>query len=161
MTRSVFLSFDYDDNWRVQKIMRMGALTDTIAFTYQDWEEVKRKTDTAIEKWIHDQMKYTKAVIVLVGPETASSRWVRYEITKAWNDKRPLLGVRIHALLDRNNRPGRPGANPFQRVPLKGGGTLADHVELIDPAGADSKAVYADIEANLQKWVDTRARTRA
>ena len=103
MPKSVFYSFQYEpDNWRVQKVVQMGAVTGGAAFTAQDWEKVRRQSDAAIEKWIHDQMKYTKAVIVLVGETTANSRWVDYEIRKAWDDGRPLLGVRIHRL--ENNR---------------------------------------------------------
>ena len=95
MAQSVFFSFQYEpDNWRVQQVMNMGAISGGSAFTPQDWESVRYKTDAAIEKWIHDQMLYTKAVIVLVGATTSKSRWVKHEIIKGWNDKRPLLGGR-------------------------------------------------------------------
>ena len=135
MAQSVFFSFEYEpDNWRVQKVMNMGAVTGGSAFTPQDWEAVRYKTDAAIEKWIHDQMLYTKAVIVLVGATTASSRWVRHEIVKAWNDKRPLLGVRIHGLSDKDGYTAAAGANPFGAISLKSGGTLADYVTLVIPS---------------------------
>lgn len=80
MTQSVFFSFQYDpDNWRVQQVMNMGAVSGGSAFSPQDWEAVRYKTDAAIEKWIHEQMNYTKAVIVLVGATTSKSRWVRHD----------------------------------------------------------------------------------
>lgn len=161
MTQPVFFSFQYDpDNWRVQQVMNMGAVSGGSAFSPQEWEAVRYKTDAAIEKWIHEQMNYTKAVIVLVGATTSQSRWVKYEITKAWNDKRPLLGVRIHGLRDRNGDTASCGANPFASISLKGGGTIADHVELINPTGGDSKAVYRDIENNLEGWVNHHAYRR-
>lgn len=162
MAQSVFFSFEYEpDNWRVQKVMNMGAVTGGSAFTPQDWEAVRYKTDAAIEKWIHDQMLYTKAVIVLVGATTASSRWVRHEIVKAWNDKRPLLGVRIHGLSDKDGYTAAAGANPFGAISLKSGGTLADYVTLVIPSGGDSKAVYSDINNNLESWVSNRAYKRS
>lgn len=123
MTQSVFFSFQYVlDNWRVQQVMNMGAISGGSAFTPQDWEEVRYKTDTAIEKWIHEQMCYTKAVIVLVGATTSKSRWVNHEITKAWNDKRPLLGVRIHGLQDKDGYTASYGSNPFSSISMTGGG---------------------------------------
>lgn len=162
MAQSVFFSFEYEpDNWRVQKVMNMGAVTGGSAFTPQDWEAVRYKTDSAIEKWIHDQMLYTKAVIVLVGATTASSRWVRHEIVKAWNDKRPLLGVRIHGLSDKDGYTAAAGANPFEAISLKSGGRLADYVTLVTPSGGDSKAVYGDINNNLESWVSNRAYKRS
>lgn len=162
VAQSVFFSFEYEpDNWRVQKVMNMGAVTGGSAFSAQDWEAVRFKTDAAIEKWIHDQMLYTKAVIVLVGSTTANSRWVRHEIVKAWNDKRPLLGVRIHGLTDKDGRTARAGSDPFAAITMKSGRPLADHVSLINPAGGDSKAVYNDILNNLETWVNTRAYKRS
>ena len=68
MTKSVFFSFQYEpDNWRVQQVMKIGAISGDSAFTPQDWEAVRRNTDNAIKNWIHRQMRYTSAVIVLVG----------------------------------------------------------------------------------------------
>lgn len=141
--------------------MKMGAISGGSAFTPQDWEAVRFKTDAAIEKWIHEQMKYTKAVIVLVGSTTADSRWVRHEIVKAWNDKRPLLGVRIHNLHDKDGNSAVLGANPFSGIALKNGGTIADYVPLIDPAGSDSKSVYKTIQDNLESWVNNSAYKRS
>lgn len=158
MAQSVFFSFEYEpDNWRVQQVMNMGAISGGSAFTPQDWEAVRYKTDAAIEKWIHQQMAYTKAVIVLVGATTADSRWVKHEIIKGWNDNRPLLGVRIHNLLDRNGYTSTWGDDPFAAIPMQGGGTMADYVEVINPGGGDSKAVYRTIQDNLEDWVKYRA----
>jgi hypothetical protein len=162
MSQSVFFSFQYDpDNWRVQQVMNMGAITGGSVFSPQDWEAVRYKTDAAIEKWINEQMNYTKAVIVLVGATTSKSRWVKHEIIKAWNDKRPLLGIRIHGLLDKDGYTAPSGSNPFASISMRNGGTIGDFVDLIDPAGNDSKAVYRDIEKNLENWVRCRAFKRS
>lgn len=162
MTKSVFYSFQYEpDNWRVQQVMNIGAISGGSAFTPQDWEAVRYETDTAIENWIHEQMNYTKAVIVLVGSTTADSHWVDYEIRKAWNEKRPLLGVRIHKLHDKDGDSTTLGVNPFSKISLQNGGTIADYVSLIDPIGFDSKSVYKDIQDNLENWVENRAYKRS
>lgn len=154
MAKSVFFSFDYDrDNWRVQQVMNMGAVEGGSAFTPQDWESVRFKTDAAIEKWIQDQMAWTRAVIVLVGQQTADSKWVRHEIAKAWDDKRPLVGVRIHGLKSADGYVDTAGANPFEKVTLQGGGTVADYVTLHTPAGSVSTEVHASIKQNIEHWV--------
>ena len=162
MAKSVFYSFQYEpDNWRVQKVIQMGAVTGGTAFTAQDWEQVRLQSDAAIEKWIHDQMKYTKAVIVLVGETTANSRWVDYEIRKAWDDGRPLLGVRIHGLSNNKGETSAAGANPFSNIRLKDGTYLDQRVRLIDPMGSDSQSVYNDIANNLETWVEIYATSRS
>lgn len=96
---SVFYSFHYErDVNRVQLVQNINALEGQPLLTPQAWESVRRRGTAAIAAWIDDQMKYKKAVIVLVGHETSSRDWVQYEIKKAWTDKRPLLGVAIHGL---------------------------------------------------------------
>ncbi|MHC8609086.1 TIR domain-containing protein [Paenarthrobacter ureafaciens] len=155
MAKSVFYSFYYDeDYWRVQQIINMGAVEGQPILNSQDWEEVKRKGDAAIEEWIHTQMSYKSAVVVLIGAETASRPWVRHEIAHAWDNRKPLVGVRIHGLADSSGSTASWGDNPFSKVNLKSGGTVADHVPVYNPSGYNSQTVYADIKTNLSSWVD-------
>lgn len=114
---------------------------------------MKRQGDRAIEKWIADQMAHKTAVVVLVGARTASRPWVRHEIAYAWDNDKPLVGVRIHGLADLNRNTDSSGANPFALVNLERGGSVGDHVPIFDPSGSNSQAVYADIKANLTTWV--------
>ncbi len=154
MARSVFTSFHYQrDVARVQRVLNIGAIEGQKIMPAQDWETVKRKGDAAIEQWIHDQMLRKAAVVVLIGKETASRRWVKYEIEKAWNDKRPLVGIRIHGLKDFDSKTDTAGPNPFAKVSLTNGKTLESYVPLYTPTGSDSTAVYADIRQNLTNWV--------
>lgn len=155
MAKSVFYSFHYDnDAWRVQQIINLGALDGQTILNSQDWEAVKRQGDAAIEKWINEQMGYKKAVVVLIGSGTANRPWVQYEITKAWNAKKPLVGIRINGLADSSGNTDSAGTNPFTKVTLQGGGTVADYVPVYTPSGSTSKDVYADIGENLASWVD-------
>ena len=155
MAKSVFYSFHYDnDAWRVQQIINMGALEGQPLLNAQEWEKVKRQGDAAIEKWIDDQMAYKKAVVVLIGSETADRPWVDYEIRKAWTAKKPLVGVRIHGLADSAGNTDSAGAGPFADVSLKDGSTIADYVPVFNPSGSTSKAVHATISANIADWVN-------
>lgn len=150
---AVFYSFHYErDHWRVQQVMRMGVVEGQPLLNSQKWEEVKRRGDKAVETWISENMKNKSAVVVLVGAQTAQRRWVRHEIIKAWNDKRPLVGVRIHGLADNGGKQDRAGANPFD-IKLDGGGNMSTFVPLRTPAGSTSQQVYASIQANLKDWI--------
>ena len=154
MAKSVFYSFHYRrDAWRLQQIIQMGVLEGQPILNPQNWEEVKRRGDDAIKSWIADQMVYKSAVVVLVGAQTASRPWVRYEIAYAWDNYKPLVGIRIHGLADSAKNIDSAGANPFSQVTLKGGGTVGDYVPLYTPTGYNSQAVYSDIEINLTTWV--------
>lgn len=155
MTKTVFYSFHYDnDAWRVQQIINMGAVEGQPLLNSQDWEEVKKEGNAAIKKWIDDKMAYKKAVVVLIGSKTADRRWVDYEIRKAWNAKKPLIGIRIHGLADSAGNTDSAGADPFAKVALRDGTKISDYVKVITPFGSTSKEVHADIKANLATWVD-------
>jgi hypothetical protein len=153
VAKSVFFSFHYErDAWRVQQIINMGAVEGQTILNPQKWEEVKRQGNQAIEQWIAQQMAYKSAVVVLVGAQTANRPWVQHEIAYAWDNRKPLVGVRIHGLADRYGNTDTPGSDPFSQVTLRGGGTVADHVSLHSPTGRNSQEVYADIKANLETW---------
>ena len=69
--RQVFFSFEYNkDNWRAAQVRNMGKVSSDSTFSDNDWEEVKRKGDDNIKKWINDQLKYRSCTIVLIGEET-------------------------------------------------------------------------------------------
>jgi hypothetical protein len=148
------VSFHYERDFaRVQQVLNMGAIEGQKIVDSQDWETVKRQGRAAIEKWIDDQMSGKSAVVVLVGKETASREWVDYEIRKAWDERFPLVGIRIHGLKDFQGKTDSAGVNPFANVKLKDGTTLDSRVALHDPGGRDSQAVYASIKANIESWV--------
>lgn len=149
MAKTVFYSFHYDrDVHRVQLVRNINALEGQPVLNAQAWESVRRKGKQAIESWINEQMAYKKAVIVLIGQQTAGREWVNYEINKAWNDRKPLLGVRIHGLSSMGTV-DTPGASPF---------SLSAGIPVFDPTvkdiwGAiDSKATYARLAQNLEGW---------
>lgn len=151
---AVFYSFHYErDAARFQQIINMGVVEGQPLLQSQQWESVRRQGRAAVQRWIDDQMKYKTAVVVLVGRETSTREWVDYEIRKAWDDKRPLVGIRINGLAPLNLRQDPPGANPFATVTLRSGNTIADYAPLYTPAGSSSAEVYSSIKRNLSSWV--------
>ena len=92
--RRTFFSFHYKpDNWRAAQVRSMGVVEGNEPVSDNDWEEVTGGGDDAIKEWIDDQMKGRSCVIVLVGNKTAGRKWIKYEIEKAWNDGKGLLGI--------------------------------------------------------------------
>jgi hypothetical protein len=156
MARKVFFSFHFDEDfWRTQQVRNINALEGNPLATPNGWEEVKRKGDAAIEKWIDEEMAGRSCAIVLVGAQTASRKWVIYEISKAWNDGRGVLGIRINKLLNNNGQSSAAGPNPFDNVTFnKTQKMLSTIAPLKSPAGADSKATYATIAANIEPWIE-------
>jgi len=152
---AVFYSFHYDrDVTRYHLIRNMGVVEGQRILNSQEWEDVKKRGDAAIERWIDEQMKFKRAVVVLIGAQTASRPWVNYEIHKAWDEKKPLVGVYIHRLKDISGNTDFEGADPFALIKA-GDRPLSTWVPRYLPSGVDSQAVYADINANLNRWVES------
>lgn len=152
MAKTVFYSFHYEqDVHRVQLVRNLNALEGQPLLNAQKWEEVRNNGEKAIQNWIHDQMAYKKAVIVLIGKHTASREWVIYEIEKAWKDKKPLLGINIHGLSSFGSVDSA-GANPFDKADGVSGIPVFDPTTRDWQGNIDSKATYSNLMQNLESW---------
>jgi hypothetical protein len=96
-------------------------------------------------------MAYKKAVIVLVGRQTASRPWVIYEVEKAWSDKKPLLGIRVHGLSSFGKTDGA-GPNPFERADVGAGVPVFDPTVRDWRGNIDPQATYRKLTGNLEWW---------
>ena len=150
--RQVFYSFHYaNDVMRVQQIRNIGALEENKPVSANEWEEVKKKGDAAIRKWIDDNMEYRSCVVVLVGEETANRPYVKYEIEKAWNSGKGLLGIYIHNIKCPRNGVCNKGANPFDGFNFKDGRKLSTTVKCYNPNSIDA---YNAIKENIENWIE-------
>ncbi|PFG45129.1 TIR-like protein DUF1863 [Georgenia soli] len=151
--KTVFYSFHYErDVNRVQLVRHIRALQGQPMLKSQQWEEVKRRGQRAIVNWIDKEMRYKRAVVVLIGQETAGREWVIYEIEKAWQEKKPLVGVRIHGLSSFGSA-DRAGANPFDKASGVSGIPVFDPTRTDWWGNIDTKATYANLVNNLEGWV--------
>jgi hypothetical protein len=156
--RQIFYSFHYDnDVFRVQLIRNIGALEDNKPVSINDWESVKRGGDVSIQNWINENLKYKNCLVVLIGSETANRKWVKYEIEKAWNDGKAVLGIYIHNLSCLRNGTCKQGSNPFEVFTLKDGRKLSNIVKCYNPKSSDA---YNDIKNNLENWIEEAITTR-
>ena len=162
--RRAFYSFHFDnDAWRAGQVRNFGVTEHDEPVSSNAWEEVKRGGDPAIKKWINDQMSTRSCVIVLIGSQTANRKWMNYEIERAWNDKKGILGIYIHKLHDNDGKSSPKGSNPFSYVKLNDGSTIANYPQIArvyEPSQTDSKLVYAYIKDHLEDWVEAALSNR-
>lgn len=146
----VFYSFHYDnDVFRVQQIRNMGVVEGNAPVSPNDWVQVKRQGDAAVERWIDESMKYKRCVVVLVGSDTANRRWVTHEIKRAWELKKGLVGIYIHNLRCARTGTCTKGSNPFRKWTVNGQ-TMDSLITCHDPSAWDA---YGDISRNMADWV--------
>lgn len=158
MARTVFYSFHYkNDVHRVQLVEQMGALEGQPILNSQEWEKIEGQGPEAVQRWIDEQMKHKRTVVVLIGRQTSTRPWVKYEIEKAWAENRPLLGIKIHGLSSMGSVDSE-GANPFDVADVP-----SRLIPVFDPTqkdwrGAiDSKATYNHLATNIQRWTEQGA----
>ena len=157
--RQIFYSFHFkNDVMRVQQVRNMGVIEGNEPTSPNNWEELKRKGDKSIKKWIDDNMKYRSCVVVLIGSDTASRKWVKHEIKKAWNDKKGVVGIYVHNVKCPNNGKSLKGKNPFETFTLKDGTVKLSSV--VKCYNAKSSDAYNDIKDNIEAWIETAINDR-
>ena len=118
--RKAFFSFHFPDSLRVNNVRNIWKIKHPSSAgmrTFQDsslWEARKLTDPKAIKAIIRYGVSYTSAVCVLVGTETWSRQWVRYEIARAIIDGKGLLAVHLNNI----NHHDTLGPHPLGRNPL-------------------------------------------
>ena len=158
MAKKCFLSFHYKpDNWRVSQVRKIGTIEEQPLLESNDWESIKKKGDSAIEKWIADNMKGKGCLVVLVGEKTAGRRWVKHEIKKAWKDGLGVLAIHIHNLKNSDGEQAEKGSNPFTGLTVDGETVTG---KVYDPPYKISTNVYDYIKENISTWIDDAIKAR-
>ena len=157
--RRVFYSFHYgQDVWRTQQIRQAGALEGSTPVTANAWEQVKLGGDRALRAWIDDQLSTRSCLVVLIGTYTAGRRWVNYEIDRAWELGKGVVGVHIHQLKDQNGLQSSQGNTPFVgHSVISADGYLFNMTSVVMDyivESYDSQTVYNSIVDNLESWVE-------
>jgi hypothetical protein len=154
MARKVFTSFHYvPDNWRASQVRNMGKIEGNSIVTSNKWEEVTNGGNSAIEKWIDDNMYGKSCVVVFVGENTAGRKWIKHEIKKAWEDGKALVGIHIHNLKDKDGNQAEKGRNPFEDFTINDK-SLSSIVKCYNPPYSTSTNVYSHIEENIEDWIE-------
>ena len=162
MARRCFYSFHYKpDNARASLVRNIGVVEGNQSVSDNDWEKITKGGDTAIKKWIADQMKGRSCTVVLVGNKTSNRKWINHEIIESWNEGMGVVGIRIHGLKDLAGTVSTRGSNPFDYIthgePKK---KLSSTVKCYDPKGSNSKERYAWISKYLAGAVEEAIQIR-
>ena len=153
--RQVFFSFHYaKDAWRAAEVKNMGIVDNSSTWSANDWEEVRNKSDLKIKEWIDSQMAMRSCVVVLIGEDTSTRKWVKYEIERAYKLGKGIVGVYIHKLKDEKGNQTSKGANPFLNIYTDDGYRLSNYVECFDSPYFGSTYVYDDIKDNLPDYIE-------
>lgn len=174
--RQVFFSFHFsNDVWRTGQIRNIGVIEAQPIFSDNGWEKVRLKSDTSIKSWIDSEMKRRSCLIVLIGSETTSRKWIRYEIEQAWLQGKGIVGIYIHNLEDTQGKHSEKGTNPFNNFCVDK--TFNYIVENDSPADSNeiklnsicttynsdfytSKFVYEDIKNNIERLIEEAIQIR-
>mgnify|MGYP002753716783 CR=1 FL=1 len=152
--RQVFFSFHYDnDNWRAAQIRNMGKVDDTSTVSDNDWEEVKEKVDIKIKEWIDEQLSKRSCLVVLIGEKTANRKWINYEIKKACELNKGIIGIYIHKLKNVKGEQGSKGDNPFDFFNINGV-SMSKYVKCFESNYSLSENVYRDIKDHLEDLIE-------
>lgn len=160
MKRKTFFSFHFaNDSWRASQVRNIGVLEGNEPVSDNDWEEVKKKGDKAIENWIDNQLKGRSCTVVLIGAETANRKWIKYEIKKSWELEKGIVGIKIHNLKDQNGNQSVEGKNPFEQFSI-GRINMGKIVKVYNPPYSISTNVYDYIKNNIAGWVEEAIKIR-
>jgi hypothetical protein len=139
--RHVYFSFHYDDVWKANQIRNSYVVAGNRAAGFVDrslWEEAKSKDDPALKALITEGMNGTSVTVVLIGRETASRRWVKYEIRESVRRGNALLGLHLNCVPDQAGRRARCGRVPHyfkqQNVQVQEWTDVSDFSEWIEEA---------------------------
>lgn len=117
MARRVFFSFHYkNDVWRANQVRHSWVTQGKEAAGFIDsaeFEKIKEKGDKAVEDWIDEQLKETSVTVVLIGSETSTRKYVKYELQESYKKGNGFVGVYIHKLKDKDENTSLKGETTF------------------------------------------------
>lgn len=121
MARRAFFSFHYErDVWRASQVRNSWVTkSDREAAGFWDaaeWEAVRKQGNEAVRGWIDRQLEGTSVTVVLIGAETSSREWVRYEIERSYEKGNGIVGIHIHNLKDQNGNTDKKGDINFGKI---------------------------------------------
>jgi len=158
MARRVFFSFHYErDVWRAGQVRNSWVTKDREAAGFWDaasWEEIKKKGEESIKKWIDKQLEGTSVTAVLIGAETSGREYVDYEIEQSHKKGNGLLGIYIHNIKDNKLNTDVKGNNPFDHWYI----TVDGQKKFFSSIYSTYDWVNDDGYKNLGDWVEKAAK---
>lgn len=150
MAKRVYFAFHYQDviDFRANVVRKHNFLGGVEAAGYYDhsiWEDAKTTSSLALKRLINAELENTSVTAVLIGADTWTRRWVRYEIMKSVARGNRVIGVHINSIKGRDQVTKALGNNPFDSIGLE---ISADGARATPTEWKDGKWVYySDLDA--------------
>lgn len=121
MARRVFFSFHYQPDVHRAQVVRNSWVTkpdrETAGFFDASvFESKKRTSDDALKRFLNDGLNGSSVTCVLAGSETASRRWVRYELLRSFVEGKGMLAIAVHGIPNMQRQLANAGTNPLARL---------------------------------------------
>ena len=117
MARRAFFSFHFQrDIFRANVVRNSWVTRDREAAGFFDaslWEEAQTEGKAAVQALIDAGLRNTSVTVVLIGNQTASRPYVKYEIEQSIARGNGLLGIRIEKIKDMRGNVDDAGPNPL------------------------------------------------
>ena len=155
MYRKVFYSFHYrNDISRVMAVrnrwVTYGNQTMSGIIDSAEFEKIQKQGESAIKRWINQQLEGTSATIVLIGAETLNRPYVKYEISRSIERGNAVIGVYINKIRDFN----RDTSTACSKYTIIDYDTNNNPIWFSDIANAIYDYVDDDGYSNLDTWVE-------
>ena len=158
MARRVFFSFHYkNDVWRANQVRNSWVTQGKEAAGFidsADFEKLEKEGEEAVKRWINNQLNGTSVTVVLIGSETSSRKYVRYELQKSYEKGNGIVGVFIHNQKDKEGKTSTKGDTTFGELGKDKAGNpiyffqIAKTYDYIDDNGYK----------NLGDWIEAAAK---
>lgn len=157
MARRTFFSFHYMPDVSRANVVKNCWVTkereDAGFFDSSAFETAQKKNDEYLKAFLNNEMDGASVVCVLVGTDTASRRWVRYEIQRGILETKGLLAIRIHTIRNFQQQTSTAGTNPFDVIGVHVEGNA---MRLIERQSTNDQWHYSsDFSQVLPKWKRT------
>lgn len=158
MARRAFFSFHYkNDVWRANQVRNSWVTKDSKeAAGFVDaaaFEKVEKEGEEAIKRWINKQLEGTSVTVLLIGSDTNSRPYIKYELQKSYEKGNGMLGIYIHNLKDKDGKTSSKGSNHFGEI----GKDASGNSVYFSTAYTTYDWVDDDGYNNLGKWIETAA----
>lgn len=124
MSKRVFFDFHYQDlayfranvvrnHWRTKLDREPAGYFDASV-----WEKAKKEGSLALNRHINSALQNPPNTCVLIGSETFSRPWVRYELFKSFARGNHIFGVHVNRIPDKYRLSKHNGPNPFNYLAI-------------------------------------------
>lgn len=126
MARNVYYAFHFQPDIQRANVVRNSRTVleagEEVGFYDRSlWEEARTTGASAIRALIDEGMEGASVSAVLIGAETYTRDWVRYEIVQSHNQQMGLLGIYLNNIPDWQRNVAPRGPNPFDYVSVNRG----------------------------------------